>query len=153
MRRLPPLVVAMLVGLTSCGFRTGGSPAPVRPAVRNQVPVDALPTGVRDAVLEVPSLCLVARDPSETLMTLRGTVGVDYDPGFMAVPEVGRPDYGLAPGVDSVALAGQFILVGCNPGADMGALVTKAFADATRRGVTIELWEKTKTGWVIVSAA
>ncbi len=69
----------------------------------------------------------------------------------MAIAEVGGSGYYLPEGVDSRASAGLFLVVGCSRGADLEPLIVKAFADAARRCVSIDLWEKAKNGWVQVA--
>ena len=110
--------------------------------------IDKLPSDVAVEVATEPSICLIASDPDQVLMIITRSPSGQKDPGFLAVTVPGRPnEHDLAPGVDSRAVAGSYIVVGCNDDADMAELTRRAFADAERRGVQTTLWVKQDGAW------
>lgn len=109
---------------------------------------DQLPSDVAVEVATEPSSCLIASDPDQVLMIIKEVGPGKVDGGFLTVEVPGRPDgYNLAPGVDSRAVAGGYIVVGCNEDADMADLTRRAFADAQRRGVRTTLWVRQNGVW------
>lgn len=139
MKRVVSTIFVCLI-LVGCG----------RPPAAPLVSLDALPLEVRREAEDIPSLCLIAKDPSGKLMFETKDSSGQTDGGFLTMPVVpGEFGYALAPGVDSIAVSGSaYIVVGCDPGADMAVITKQAFADAERRNVKIELWVKTKSAWV-----
>jgi hypothetical protein len=109
---------------------------------------DQLPSDVAVEVATEPSICLIASDPDQVLMIITRSPSGEKDPGFLAVTVPGRPnEHDLAPGVDSRAVAGGYIVVGCDEDADMADLRRRAFADAQRRGVRTTLWVRQNGVW------